>query len=231
MEKTLTSTDSFNQWRDSVTWYTRKTVVPRFVKKILLPLFWFVMKFEGTGLENIPPGSCILAANHISNHDALTLALYLPRHPYYMTKKELYKYPVLSWIIRLSGTFPINRMESDAWALEQAGHVLKAGRMLCMFPEGTRSGHKAQLRRGKPGTVQLALEHKVPIVPAAILGTQHVQIGRTRPKVTMQVGEPLDVVALAGPPPYSPNTIRELTSLLMQRIAAMLPPRHRGVYA
>lgn len=231
MEDTLTATNEFNDWRDRVTWYTHETMVPRFIKLIGRPLFRLVMNLKRIDWENIPAGPCILAPNHINNFDALAIGLYFPRHPFYMTKKELFKNPVMNWIIRFCGAFPVDRGGRDAWTLRQAGHILKAGQMLCMFPEGTRSGRKAQLRQGKAGTVKLALEHKVPIVPAAILGTQYVKIGRKLPKVTLQIGEPIDVVALAGPPPYNTDTIRDLTMLLMQRIAAMLPPEHRGVYA
>lgn len=78
--------------------------------------------------------------------------------------------------------------------------------------------------------VMLALENNVPIVPLAILGTQNVRIGRVRPIVTLQIGEPFDLAPVAGPPPHPPKKLRELTTLVMQRIAAMLPPEHRGVY-
>jgi len=230
MEETLTTTSEFNDWRDRTTWYTHETFLPHFIKLIGRPLFRLVMNLERIDWDNIPAGPCILAPNHINNFDVLAIGLYVPRHPFYMTKKELFKNPVMSWIIRLCGAFPVDRGGRDAWPLRQAGRVLEAGQMLCMFPEGKRSGRKAQLRRGKPGTVKLALEHKVPIVPAAILGTQHIKIGRTRPKATFQIGEPLDVATLAGPPPYTNETIRELTTLLMERIAKMLPPEHRGVY-
>ena len=230
MQETLTATNEVNDWRDHATWYTHQTILPRLFKLIGRPLFRLVMSLERIDWDNIPDGPCILAPNHINNFDVLAIGLYFPRHPFYMTKKELFKNPVLSWLIRLCGAFPVNRGGRDAWTMGQAGRVLQAGQMLCMFPEGTRSGRKAQLRRGKPGTVKLALENKVPIVPAAILGTQHIKIGRKLPKVTLQVGEPLDVATLAGSPPYTNQTIRELTTLLMQRIAKMLPPEHRGVY-
>jgi 1-acyl-sn-glycerol-3-phosphate acyltransferase len=223
--------DRFNEWRDGVTWYTHKTIVARLVKILGRPLFWTIMDFRGTGFDNIPSGPCILAPNHINNFDGLTLGIFLPRQPFYMTKRELFKYPVMSWIMRLSGTFPVNRSAQDIWTLQHAGRILKAGQMLCIFPEGSRGGAKAQLKRGRSGAIHLALKHEVPVIPAAIFGTQYLRLGRNRPKVSLDVGEPLDVTTLAGSAADSPEMIRELTGILMQRIAALLPPDHRGVYA
>jgi 1-acyl-sn-glycerol-3-phosphate acyltransferase len=148
-----------------------------------------------------------------------------------MAKRELYKNPFFGWFIRQMGSFPVYRGESDPWALKQAGRILENGRPLFMFPEGTRSGRKAQMKRAKVGSVKLALDHQVPLVPAAIWGTQNVRFGqRRRNKVTIRVAPPLDVATLAGPPPYHQKTYREITTVLMKEIAAMLPSVHRGVY-
>ena len=100
-----------------------------------------------------------------------------------------------------------------------------------MFPEGTRGRHKAQLKRGKIGVAKLALEHRVPVIPVAVWGTQNFSIGWKRTKIDIRVGEPLDMVAMAGPPPYKREVPRELTTVMMRQIAEMLPPEHRGVYA
>lgn len=231
MTESLAATRKFNHWRDRVTWYTHQTIVPQSLRLISRALIGSIMHFEGKGFENIPSGPCILTPNHVSNFDVLTLGTFLPRYPFFMTKRELFKYPVISWVFRMSGAFPVHRGESDPWALEQAGRVLQAGQILCLFPEGTRSGAGARLGRGKSGAIQLALKYNAPVVPAAIFGTQHIQPGRARPKVILRVDKPLDVVAVAGPPPHTPQTARELTTLLMQRIAAMLPPEQRGEYA
>jgi 1-acyl-sn-glycerol-3-phosphate acyltransferase len=226
---TANSTD----WRDHLTWYTYETRFIRIIKWLGGLLFYPMATVECSGLAHIPAtGPCVLASNHINNFDVIFLGLHLPRHPHFMAKIELYKNPLLAWAIRLGGSFPIHRGENDPWAIQQAGRVLEAGQMLCMFPEGTRSGPKAQLRRGKVGAVKLALEHHAFLVPTAILGTQNLRLGgRGTNRIKIQVGQPLDLVTLAGPPPYKYETLRELTGLLMQQIAAMLPPAHRGVYA
>ena len=230
MEPVAPTAPRANDWRDEHHWYTHVTPVPKLIKLVTKPALSLAMRVRVIDPANLPDGPCILAANHINNFDVLLIGSYCPRYPFFMAKEELFQNRVLGWIFRLSGTFPVKRGRRDRWAMRQAGRVLAAGQMLTMFPEGTRSGHNAALRRGKPGTVSLALEHGVPIVPLAILGTQNINLGRARPQITVQFGQPFDATARAGSPPHTPETIRELTRLLMQRIAAMLPPEHRGIY-
>jgi len=223
--------DSFD-WRDTVTWYTYETNFIRLICFLARPLFGFLAQVDCDGLENIPTsGPCIVASNHLSNVDVLYMGAFLPRFPHFMAKKELYRNPLFGWLIRQLGSFPVNRGESDPWALRQAGLVLEAGQSLFMFPEGTRSGRRAQMRRGKVGTIKLALEHHAAVVPAAIWGTENFRPGlRHNNRVTIRVGRPLDIETIAGAGPWPHHTYRELTDQLMQEIAAMLPPSYRGVY-
>jgi 1-acyl-sn-glycerol-3-phosphate acyltransferase len=219
-------------WRDTVTWYTHETTFARSVKALGRLLFRPLAQVECVGFEHIPAKEpCILASNHISNWDVVCLGLHVPRHLHFMAKIELYRNPVFAWAIRLGGSFPVNRGEHDTWALRQAGRILTAGQVLSMFPEGTRSKGKAQLRRGKVGAVRLALDYQVPIVPVAIIGTQDFSLTHWRTnKIRIEVGQPLDMVALAGSSTYPYETLRELTTTLMRQIATMLPPAHRGIY-
>lgn len=221
-------------WRDSMTWYTHETVVCRVIKFLGGLYFHTVADVECIGFENFPTaGPYILASNHISNMDVIYVGLHAPKHLYFMAKVELYKNPVFGWAIRMCGSFPVYRGESDAWALRQAGRVLEAGQVLCMFPEGTRSKGKAQMRRGKAGAVKLALDYQVPVVPVAVSGTEKFDVkkGRKSNKIRIEAGPPLDMVALAGSTNYDRDTLRQLTQVLMEQIAAMLPPAYRGVYA
>ncbi len=220
-------------WRDNLTWYTHETAFCRAVKFGGKTLFYALAQVECIDFENFPAmGPYILASNHISNLDVIYLGASSPRHLHYMAKVELYKNPIFAWTIRQCGSFPVHRGESDAWALRQAGRVLEAGQVLCMFPEGTRSKDKAQLRQGKVGAVKLALDYHAPVVPVAISGTHDFRFrGWRGNQIRIQAGQPLDMVALAGSPTYNRDTLRELTTLVMQQIAAMLPPAHRGIYA
>ncbi|MEW5961287.1 MAG: lysophospholipid acyltransferase family protein [Chloroflexota bacterium] len=232
MDKTSSPAVHPVDWRDTVTWYTTETNFIRFIRFLGRPFFSALAQVDYQGWENIPPGGpCVLAANHLSNLDVGYMGAFLPRYPHFMAKRELYKNPMLGWLIRQLGSFPVNRGESDPWALRQAGRVLAAGQLLFMFPEGTRSRGQAQMRRGKVGAVKLALEYQATLVPAAIWGTEKFRFGRRRNnQVHIRVGRPLDLAAMAGPPPWPHDTYRDLTEQLMQEIAAMLPPGYRGVY-
>lgn len=225
------STSPTPDWRDKVTWYTHETSAVRLVKIAGNVLFRLLAEVECVGQENVPKtGGCIVAANHVNDFDILYMGICNPRHPHFMAKAELYKNPVFGWLIRLGGSFPVYRGKKDQWALQQAGRILTAGETLFMFPEGTRS-RNGQLREGKVGVIKLALEHQMPVIPAAILGTQNIHFSLwNRAKVKIEFGQPLDIGSLAGPPPHSYETMAELTTTLMQKIAAMLPPEQRGVY-
>jgi 1-acyl-sn-glycerol-3-phosphate acyltransferase len=213
-------------WREKKKWYTYEMWLVRVVRYTLRRLAELTTTVTCEGLENVPAtGPCIIASNHLSLWDVLMMGIYLPRHPFFMAKRELYRIPVLSYLIRLAGTFPVNRGERDMWALKQAERVLAAGQMLYIFPEGTRRGRTGQLGRGKVGAVLFALRYQVPLVPAAIWGTQHIRPGfRNMNKISLRVAPPLDVAAIAGPPPHDRAVLRDLTVALMEQISAMLPP-------
>lgn len=219
-------------WRDAVTWYTHQTWLARATKGVAIPLLFLLAQVDCQGRENVPAaGPCIITANHLHNFDIIFLGRYTPRFPHFMAKQELYRNPLFGWYIRQLGSFPVNRGESDKWALRQAGRVLADGQILFMFPEGTRSGRQARMKRGKVGAVKLALQHQVPLLPAAIWGTEKLQFTFTRAsQVNIRYGPPLDLVALAGDPPYHHQTLRDLTDQVMRQIAALLPPQYRGVY-
>jgi 1-acyl-sn-glycerol-3-phosphate acyltransferase len=219
-------------WRDNVTWYLHETPFCRLVKRVGSLFFGAAAEISLIDFDNIPAtGRCIMASNHISNLDVIYLGVFAPRHPHFMAKAELYKNPILGWSIRQCGSFPVHRGENDTWALRQAGKILEAEKVLCMFPEGTRSKEKAQMRRGKVGAVRLALEHHAPIIPIAISGTHNFGFkGWRGNKIKIQAGQPLDMSALVDSAANDGDTLRRLTTVLMQHIAAMLPPAHRGVY-
>lgn len=229
MTETLPEVD----WRDRYQWQTSDTWLINTVKFIVGVGLQTFIKIECHGFEHIPPtGGCVMASNHISNFDPPVLGTSLPRYPHFMAKRALFKHPLSRWFCREGGSFPVHRGERDDWAMRQAGRVLDAGSVLFIFPEGTRSRDMGRLQKAKTGAIRFGIDYQVPIIPVAIMGSHAVKfkLGQ-RHKISLTIGEPLDLIALAGQPPYDSKTIKMLTTILMERIAAMLPPDKRGYYA
>jgi 1-acyl-sn-glycerol-3-phosphate acyltransferase len=137
-----------------------------------------LFRVRSMGEEHLPrEGGFVLAANHVSNLDPwpLGLPLYPSRQLRFMAKVELYR-PPLSWILESVGAFPVKRGMHDEEAIERAVELARAGEVVAIFPEGTRR-KKGVVKRHQPrartGAARVALAAGVPLVPAAIGGTDH----------------------------------------------------------
>jgi 1-acyl-sn-glycerol-3-phosphate acyltransferase len=135
-----------------------------------------LFRFKSTGEEHLPRnGGFVLSANHLSNLDPWPLAipLYPDRQLRFMAKAELYK-PPLNWILNGAGAFPIRRGTGDEGALQRAVELAKAGEVVAIFPEGTRRNKGKSKRKPRPrsGAARVALAADVPLIPAAIAGTE-----------------------------------------------------------
>jgi 1-acyl-sn-glycerol-3-phosphate acyltransferase len=150
-----------------------------------------------------------------------------------MAKVELFRVPGLSQFMRAFGAFPVRRNEADLSALRQAVRAMDAGLAVCIFPEGTRAAASARLREGWPGAALLAMRHDVPILPIAITGSQHMALPRLflrpfrRYEITLTVGEPFRI---PRPQRLNAESTKAGTTMIMTRIAALLPPEYRGYY-
>lgn len=136
-----------------------------------------LFRLRATGQENVPQdGGFVLAANHWSNLDPwpLGLPLFPRRYLRFMAKSELFWFP-LGPIIKGAGAFPVQRGESDLRAIATAVDLCREGQVVVMFPEGTRRRkglRKKHEARWHSGAARIALEADVPLVPAAISGTE-----------------------------------------------------------
>jgi 1-acyl-sn-glycerol-3-phosphate acyltransferase len=156
------------------------------------PLVKGVFRLRSRGVEGLPQGGFVLSANHISNLDpwALGLPLFPRRQLRFMGKMELFN-PVLGPILRAGGAFPVRRGERDTEAIETAVALARAGEVVAMFPEGTRRKKglvKKREARPHTGAARVALEADVPLVPAAIAGTD--QLTRLGP-LRVAYGKPV----------------------------------------
>ena len=183
-------------------------------------------------------GPVILAANHISNADAVLIGAFitprLGRRIHWLGKKEMFDWPIVGFIARNGGIIPVDRGAADVEAFRVARRILDAGNVLMVFPEGTRSP-TGELQPPKDGLAMLALRTNATIVPIGISNTDRVwPKGRPIPlpgkHATMRIGEPFKLGDLL-PPEMDRKAAKGLaTTLIMRRIAALLDPRHRGTY-
>ena len=148
-----------------------------------------------SGPDRVPPfGPAILASNHDSLLDIPCLVVASPRPVWFMAKVELFRGPLASALLRRFGGFPVRRAASDLRAVRTALDVLRRGRALGMYPEGTRG---AYLRPFLPGAAWLALATGAPLVPVGVSGTaEALPRGSRLPRrthVTVRFGEPIEV--------------------------------------
>ena len=136
---------------------------------ILKVLFFPFFRIRVHGKENIPENSDIIAcANHWSNLDPFFLALSLPIKFNFMAKKELFENPLLGNILKVAGVFPVDRQGNDLKALRYAIGLVKDGKTLGIFPEGTRVKEISRENMHE-GVGFIALKAKVDILPIEIV--------------------------------------------------------------
>ena len=188
------------------------------VGAISWPVINWVYRLRAEGVENIPKsGGLVLAANHTSNLDPWPLAMPLwpRRFLRFMAKSELYWWP-LSHVITAGGGFPVRRGEGDIAAIRTAVELAREGYVVAMFPHGTRQRKglvKRYTSRSHSGAARIALEAGVPLVPAAIAGTDRLsRLARLR----VRYGQPIPLDDLRDDEPSV--AAREATDRLMGEI-------------
>lgn len=183
------------------------------------PILVVVYRLRARGRENIPSeGGFVLACNHMSSFDPwpLGLPLWPRRFLRFMAKSELYWFP-LTLILNGAGAFPVRRGQADTEAIETAVQLARAGNVVAMFPEGTRRRKGLVKRfeaRPRSGAARIALEAGVPLVPAAVRGTDHL---RRLAAIRVAYGAPVDIDDLRGAPDVREAAL-EATDRLMARI-------------
>ena len=173
----------------------KPTLFYRVVALISWPIVYLLFRLRVRGLDDLPrAGGYVLAANHNSNFDpwALGVPLYPQRYLRFMAKSELFWWP-LGPFIAACGAFKVRRGERDLEAIETAQRLCREGHVVVMFPEGTR--RKKGLRkkweaRAHTGAARIALGAGVPLVPAAIKGTE--RLAQLKLRVAYGAVIPLD---------------------------------------
>lgn len=156
---------------------------------LAVPIFKLLFFYRVKGKNNLPrEGAYIVCSNHLSNYDPVILALTQKRQIYYMAKAELFKNKFFAWLIRKLGAFPVTRGAGDNKAINEAEAVIKDGRLLGIFIEGTRS-KTGEFLRPKSGAAMIAYQMNVPVIPVCI--TPKNKKIKVFQKVTISWGKPI----------------------------------------
>jgi 1-acyl-sn-glycerol-3-phosphate acyltransferase len=195
----------------------RPSVLYLVIAMVSWPVLRGLFRLRARGVEKLPAGPFVLAANHTSNFDPwpLALPLFPRRQVRFMAKSELFN-PVLKPILVAGGAFPVRRGEADLEAVRQAVAFVRDGEIVVMFPEGTRRRkglRKKYEAKAHTGAARIALMAEAPLVPAAIKGTDRLtRLGPLR----VAYGPPIPLDDLRGQE-ISPAA-REATDRLMSAI-------------
>jgi len=188
--------------------------------------------WEVEGVENVPMwGPLIVASNHLSNLDPPLLTASIPRRLHFLAKRTLFK-PGVAQFLRAYGAYPLDRDGRDVGALAWALRLLQRDGAIALFPEAHRNPYRG-MQRAVPGVALLALRSGAPILPVAITGTERLQplwrIPFPTGRIRVRIGPPFSLPLVEGRP--SREVLQALADQVMHRIALLLPPEYRGVYA
>lgn len=172
------------------------------VRIVLTPVALLLYRARQQGRRHVPPtGPVILAPNHFSNMDHFFCGVFLRRRIRFMSKSQFFgNQPVLSYLFRVSGHFPVRRGHRDDEAFVTAHSILDRGGCVGIYAEGGRS-RSGGLGEPRPGIGRLALESGAPVVPVAIHGSRDVrQWRRLRfPPVRVAYGAPVTLERVTEP--------------------------------
>jgi 1-acyl-sn-glycerol-3-phosphate acyltransferase len=204
----------------------------------IAPLYWagvkgvvFFVRAVGVrvrieGLERIPAGACLFAANHTSSADAPAVVGAIPRRIAILLKQSLFQWPIVGQAFRMARFIPVDRNKRDSAiaSVEKATEALRAGQSFLIYPEGTRSPD-GRLQQFKKGAVVMAINAGVPIVPMACSGAHRIMEKRSlviHPgEILVEFLEPIDASQ------YSLEQRDELNERVRMAMAAALPADQR----
>ena len=207
----------------------------KIVVTIVKPLYHIFLSWEAKGRGNVPlSGPLIVVANHVHVIDGELLLFGVSRWIIYIAKEPLFHYPILGALLRWAQALVVYRqgtLNETRELLKQAEQTLNKGSVIGIFPEGKRS-HQGKLQAGKPGLALLASRMHIPILPVGISGTDKIH-GISwlwkRPHIVINIGKPFYLPQPDGR--VTKLQRKALADLMMQKIAALLPPEYQGVYA
>lgn len=206
-----------------------KSIV-NFIVRVLSSI---ILKIDKSELHKVPgEGPLLVVVNHVNSLDAPVIISHMhPRPTTGLVKKETWDNALYRFLFNVWGGIPIDRDGADFTAFRAAQEALKAGKILALSPEGTRSWD-GKLAQAKPGVAMLAIKAGVPILPIAYYG--HEQYSENlkhlrRTPMAIRVGEPFRL-ELNGHA-REKGILQEVADEIMVEVARLLPERYRGYYA
>ncbi len=207
---------------------TRPSPLNGFFRLLSRCLARLLLRVTVRGQENVPrSGGVLLTMNHLGGADVVLLVAFTPRPLFASGKSEIMGWRVMGSIARAYGMIPLHRGEPDRTALKRLMALLRVGAAVLIAPEG-RESLTGALEEARGGPAFLALHADVPVLPVGLTGTAWRDVlpqwrRLRRPCVTLTFGRPFQLPA--------GMRRREAVDEIMRRIAALLPPEYRGVYA
>ncbi|MGP8161171.1 MAG: lysophospholipid acyltransferase family protein [Candidatus Dormibacteria bacterium] len=186
----------------------------------------FVRRLDFAGAKGPPAeGPLLIVSNHISNWDPLIIGSFFPGTLFAMAKRELFRPPPVAWLLAGCNCFPVDRGTADRRALRISLDLLQNRRRLLFFIEGHRSRGRGMGPAGA-GAGFLVRRTQAPVLPVAIWGTERVlrRTGGLLPRrghIRVRFGQPVTV---------SGRSDQEIADAIAAEVAALLPPRHRGLH-
>jgi 1-acyl-sn-glycerol-3-phosphate acyltransferase len=189
---------------------------------------FFALRVDG--LEHVPQtGPAILAPNHVSYVDPVLVGISIRRRAHFMAKKELFRNPLVGWILRGVQAYPVTRERVDPSTLKRTLALLAHGHVVLMFPEGTR-GDGRTLGLAKPGIAIVAARSGVPVVPVFHWGAEQVLPRGSRrvrwAPLRVRFGPPL---RFAGDARADREAVEAFGRQLMEAIAALRPSTEKPI--
>ena len=196
--------------------------------KVVLYLF---ASLTFSGQQHIPKsGPLIVASNHLSIIDPAIIALAMPRRVRWLAKNSLFRNVFVGRFLTAYGAHAISRGNPSSSAIRWSVEMLDNNEIIGVFPEGTR--HHNGMHKGLNGCALLALQTGASIIPVGITGTEHLdklwRLVFPTGKIHIAIGEPFVLSDINISP--TKNELESTTSMIMHRIANILPKTYRGVY-
>jgi len=189
-----------------------------FLRLIVSAIFAVFYRVEVVNADNVPEnGPVLICANHNGIMDMFFIGYKIKRYVHYMAKEELFKIPLLGSIIKCLGAFPVKRGTGDVSAIKTVFKLLNEGKVVGIFPEGTRTlGKQKKDIKIKPGAAMIALRSGVNIVPVAVKGNY-----RLFSRVKVVFGKPFKIESEEGRK-YKNSELVKISEGIMERVYSLL---------